>query len=113
MRERHLIGLALVVAGVWVQWGPGFALIVAGVGYWASGVELAPRAAAGVAAGRRGWERARTLAATVPRRTGAASLVALAAATLPAAAYLAAGVWLGLAAFGVLALAYGTALGWE
>jgi hypothetical protein len=113
MHERHLVALVLVVAGVWVQWGLGFALIVAGVGYGAAGVELAPRVTALCLSVARGWGRARALAAAVPRQTAAAVLVCLAAATLPAAAFLAAGVWMALAAFGVLALAYGTILGWE
>jgi len=113
MRERHLVALALVVAGVWVQWGPGFALIVAGVGYGAAGVELAPRVEAMRTAVGRGWARLRALAVTVPRRTVAAVLVALAAATLPAAAFTAAGVWAALATFGGLSLVFGSVLGWE
>jgi hypothetical protein len=40
-------------------------------------------------------------------------LVCLAAATLPAAAYMAVGVWAALAAFGAVSAAYGTWLGWE
>jgi hypothetical protein len=113
MTERRLIALVLVVAGVWVQWGPGFALIVAGVGYAMAGVELAPRVAAVRAAGGRGWARVRAVAAAVPRQTVSVTLVALAAATLPTAAYLAAGMWAALAVFGALSLTYGTHLGWE
>ncbi len=113
MRERHLIALALVAAGVWVQWGPGFALIIAGVGWGAADVELAPRVAAVWSGVARGWARVRALAATVPRRTAAAVLVCLAAATLTAAASTAAGLWAALATFGALSLGFGTVLGWE
>jgi hypothetical protein len=113
MHERRLVALALVVAGVWVQWGPGFALIVAGVGVGSVDVELAPRVTAlriGVA---RGWGRARAVAAAVPRQSAAAVLVCLAALLLTPAAYLALGVWAALATIGGLCLVFGSALGWE
>jgi hypothetical protein len=113
MHERHLVALALVVAGVWIQWGPGFALIVAGVGYGAAGIELAPRVAALSLSAARGWGRARALAAAVPRQTAAAVLVVLAASMLTPAAYLELGVWAALATFGGLCLVFGSALGWE
>jgi hypothetical protein len=112
--ERRLIALTLVGAGVWVQWGPGFGLIVLGVLFGLSGVPVRGLVAADVgAAARRAWVRTRGVVSAMPRRTAAAVLVLLAAFTLSWGMWLEVGLWAALVAFAAVAAITGTALGWE
>jgi uncharacterized membrane protein YqaE (UPF0057 family) len=110
--ERKLLALVLVGAGVWVQWGPGFALIVLGVLLAWSGVE-AETVRAWSRRPHRVWERSRDLAVAMPRRTIATVLIVAAIVLLPIGSALAAGTWTGLIALGGLALGLGVALAWE
>jgi hypothetical protein len=109
--ERKVAALVLIAAGVWVQWGPGFGLIVAGALLGGSGLEVPT--GSGIAAVRRGWWRARGVLVAMPRRTAAAVLVAVCAVTIPAGALLAWGAWAALGSFGSIAGIAGAALGRE
>jgi hypothetical protein len=110
--ERKLAAIVLIGAGVWVQWGAGFGLIVLGVLLAGSGIE-ATTVTAWSRHPLRVWERSRDLAVTMPRRTIAVALVVAAVAFLPIGAALWAGTAAGLVALGGLSLGLGIVLGWE
>jgi hypothetical protein len=107
--ERKLVALALIAAGVWVQWGPGFALVVAGALFGASGIDLVPVTARARQVGA--WTR--QVGAAMPRRTVAVALIVIAAVMLPWGALLAVGAWGAALALGGMTLALGAVLGWE
>jgi hypothetical protein len=107
--ERKLAALVLIAAGVWVQWGPGFALIVAGALFGVSGIDLVPVATRARQLGA--W--AHRLGAAMPRRTVAVALIVIAAVMLPWGALLAVGAWGAALALGGMTLALGAVLGWE
>lgn len=111
--DRRFVALVVIAAGVSVQWGIGFGLIVGGVLFGLSDLEPRPWLTGVRARWRRGWGSLRLAARGMPRRTTAAVLVSAAAVLLPVGALLAAGVWAALVAAGGLALTAGVALGWE
>lgn len=111
--ERRAAALVLVAAGVWVQWGPGFGLIVAGVLLGASGLELDKVAVSCAGGVRRAYARTRAVVVAMPRRATAAGLIAVAGVCLPVGALLAAGAWAGFVAVGGMSAAVGAVLGWE
>lgn len=113
MVERRLIALFLVSLGVWLQWSLGVALIVAGVGVAASGVDPRSVSTRTLARARGISTRVRPSAAAMPRRTAAIVMVCLAAVLLPAAALSVLGVWPALGVLGVIFLVDGHLLGWE
>jgi hypothetical protein len=107
--ERRLVALALIAAGVGVQWGPGFALIVAGALFGLSGVEFSTAGRA-VEVVRRAWFQARGTAAAMPRRTAAAVLVT--AGILATSLGFGIGV-LAVIVGGGMVFTVGAVLGWE
>lgn len=107
--ERRVLALVLIVAGIWVQFGPGWALMVAGVGVALSGID----APAVVERTQHYWSRATAPLHRHPRRASAAGLMSSAVVLVPVGLGLAFGIWAALAAAGTLSGVIGAVLGWE
>lgn len=105
---RKLAAAVLLATGIGVQFGPGWALLAAGL---LAAVGLPSEA--DLARGREllvGWWRR---VVGMPRRALAASNLAVGVVAVPAGALVAAGVGQALLALGVLLLILGGLLAWE
>lgn len=111
--QRRALALALIAAGVALNWGPGWALLTAGAGLLVAGVDPAPIWHDTRRSATQAVARIRVVAAGHPRRTAASGLVTVAVVLLPVAALTAAGAAAGLGVLGAIAGGLGAFLGWE